>query len=57
MNRDQKYSASKKGKAREARREGAPYRRGYKNGYKAGVRAGLREAAAVQVVASAEVSS
>ena len=38
VNRDQRYSASKKGKARSKRRESSEYRRGYRNGYKAGER-------------------
>ncbi len=38
MTRDQRYSASKKGKATAKRRESSEYRRGYRNGYKAGQR-------------------
>ncbi len=39
MSRDQRYSQSAKGKARDKRREAGEYRQGYKAGYAAARRA------------------
>lgn len=36
--RDRRYNASRKGKARTKRANGSEYRRGYRAGYKAGLR-------------------
>ena len=46
IDRDRRYNASKKGRARSRRAESSEYRAGYRAGYQTGRRKGLAESGA-----------